>query len=403
MLRSLRATLAAQTGGMPGTFWWLWGGGLVSALATFVFPFLTLYLAGRGFDAQHIGLLVSLLGVGAILAGPLAGTLADRLGRRPAMLGALLGSAAAAAYLGFVRDPLLVAPGVLVFGLSSSMGRPAINATVADLLPRETVVRGFALLYWANNLGIAFSALIGGLLASRSWLGLFLVDALTNVVFAAVIWRRIPESRPAPAPHEPSRGWSAVLGDRALVGFLIAELGFGLIFWQFMFAVPLAMTRQGLGALEFGQVVLVNCLLCVIVQPLAARPLARHSPARVLAFSALLLGAGYGAYALCTTTAQYLLATTLWSIGEVLGLPAASALVAQLAPGDLRGRYQGAFSLSFALAMTAAPILGGALIDRFGTRALWAGCAVLGLAVALAQIWLGAARKASQPSAVPAE
>lgn len=391
---SLRATLAAQTAGMPATFWWLWSGALVSALATFVFPFLTLYLSGHGFDAQRIGLLVSLLGVGAVFAGPLAGTIADRFGRRPAVLGSLVVTAAAAAYLALVRDPLLVAPGVLLYGLASSMGRPAINATVADLLPEGHVARGFALLYWANNLGIGVSALIGGMLASKSWLGLFLVDALTTAVFAAVVWKRVPESRPAPSGAAGARGWSTVLRDRTFAAFLLAQLGFGVVFWQFMFAVPLAMKRQGLGAERFGQVVAVNCLLCVLVQPLAARQLSRHSPTRVLALASLLMGAGYGAYALCTTTLQYLWATGLWSLGEVLGLPAASALVARLAPPDLRGRYQGSFTLTYALSMTLAPIAGGAIIARAGTGPLWLSCAAVGLCVASAQLSLDPAQRA---------
>src|SRR5439155_11444012 len=113
-----------------------------------------------------------------------------------------------------------------------------------------------------------------------------------------------------------------------------------------------------------------------------------------LAAAAILLGAGYGAYAFCTTATQYFLATLVWSLGEVTGLPAASALVARLAPEDLRGRYQGAFSFCMSLAMTAAPILGGSVIDRAGMRAWWGVCLGLGLASALAHLALGAARRA---------
>src|SRR5260370_16424752 len=88
---------------MPRIFWWLWSGALVSSLATFVFPFLALYLMSRGFGAQRTGLLVALLGVGALLAGPVSGTISDHFGRRPAVLIALIGSALAAAWLGGAR------------------------------------------------------------------------------------------------------------------------------------------------------------------------------------------------------------------------------------------------------------------------------------------------------------
>jgi MFS family permease len=380
---------------MPRVFWWLWTGALISSLATFVFPFLALYLTGRGFDAQQTGLLVSLLGVGSIAAGPLAGTIADRFGRRPAVLGALVGSAVAAAFLGFVREPVLVAPGVLLFGLSAAMGYPAINATVADILPRSDVQRAYGLLYWANNLGIGISALVGGMLASKSWLGLFLSDAATTLVFAAIVWRRVPESRPQPVEHaDAERGWSTLLADRALVGFLAAQFAFMLVFWQFQFALPIAMARDGLGTAAYGRVVAVNCILILVTQPFVTKLVQRLDESYALAAAAVLLGAGYGAYAFCSTATQYFLATLVWSAGEVTGLPAASALVARLAPEDLRGRYQGAFSFCMSVAMTVAPIGGGAIIDRAGMHALWGVCLGLGLTSALSHLALGAARRA---------
>jgi MFS family permease len=378
---------------MPRTFWWLWSGALVSSLATFVFPFLALYLTSRGFDAQQTGLLVSLLGVGSLAAGPFAGSIADRFGRRPAVLSALVGSALAAAYLGFVREPAAIAPGVLLFGLCTSMGYPAINATVADILPAADVQRGYGLLYWANNLGIGISALVGGIFASKSWLGLFLADAATTLLFAAIVFRRVPESRPSRSPHETPRGWRTLLADRALTGFLAAMFCFLLVFWQFQFALPIAMARDGLGTAPYGRLVAVNCVLILVVQPFAMRHLQRLDEGWVLAAGAVFLGAGYGAYAFCSTATQYFLATLIWTLGEITALPAASALVAKLAPEDLRGRYQGAFSFCMSLAMTMAPILGGAIIDRAGMRALWGACFAMGLAAALAHLALGAARR----------
>ncbi len=403
-MRSLRSAIAAQFSGMPRIFWWLWSGALVSSLATFVFPFLALYLMSRGFGAQRTGLLVALLGVGSLLAGPVSGTISDHFGRRPAVLIALIGSALAAAWLGVARSVPMVAPGVMVFGLCSSMVYPVVNATVADLMSPDETQRAYGLLYWAQNLGIGISAWLGGAIATRSWLLLFLLDAATTLVFAALVWRRVPETRPAPIAHESGpRGWRSLLADRALIGFLAAMLVAELVFWQFLFALPIAMARDGLSAEQFGRAVAANCLLIVLVQPWSTRALQRFDSGSLLAAFALLLGAGFGAYAACKTAPQYLAATLVWSVGEVVGLPAASALVARLAPTDLRGRYQGAFSLSMSAAMTIAPALGGIVIERFGMQALWMGCLGVGLAVAAAQLALGAARRRMPRSGSPGE
>lgn len=386
----LRAVLAAHAGGLPASFWWLWGGALVSALATFVFPFLTLYLTSHGLGAQRVGLLVALFGAGTLVAGPLGGAIADRAGRRPAMLAALVGTAVSAVFLGAVRAPALIAPGVLAFGITAGMAGPAISATISDVVTAEGRTRAFGLVYWANNLGIGISALVGGALAGRSWTGLFCADAATTLLFAAVVWGRIPETRPAAHGEEP--GWGQLMRDRALLQFLAVQFVFLLVFWQFQFALPLAMTQAGLGAAGYGRALALNCVLVLLLQPFAGRLLSRVEVSRVLAAEAVLLGAGYGAYAFCTSTLQFALATAVWTLGEVAAFPATQSLVADLAPPALRGRYQGAAALCFGVSMTAAPALAGAVIDRAGMRALWAGCLGAGLAVAAAHLALGAVR-----------
>jgi MFS family permease len=105
-------------------------------------------------------------------------------------------------------------------------------------------------------------------------------------------------------------------------------------------------------------------------------------PGYLMALMAVLFGLGYGVNALGGAMWTYALGTTLWTVGEVVGFPAASAVVAEFAPANLRGRYQGAFSMMFGLAMTLGPLLGGHLLTLGGGRLLWTACLVVALAVA---------------------
>jgi MFS family permease len=394
-MHALRRALASHLGGLPGSFWWLWAGALVNALATFVFPFLALYLTSRGLDAQRTGLVVSAFGAGVMAGGPLAGVLADRVGRRPTILAALAGSASAATCLAFLRDPLLVAAAVLAFGVGCGMAHPTFAATVADVTRPGARPRAFGLLHWANNFGTGFSAVVGGAIASRSWLGLFLADAATTAICAFLLWRRVPETRPATdaAAGRPARGYSALLGDRHFLAFFAVQLAFLTVFLQFQLALPVAIVRHGLSPAQFGRILAVNCVLIVLVQPWTGRLLRRFDRAHVLAVAALLVGLGYGAYRSCATELQFALATAVWSLGEIAGLPTALAVVADLAPADLRGRYQGTYSLAFGIAMMASPILGGAVLDRYGPDPLWAACLAAGVAVAAAHLATGRARR----------
>jgi MFS family permease len=397
----IRAALAAHLGGLPARFWWIWAGVFVSALATFVFLFLSVYLTARGLDPRQVGLVVAWFGLGTVAAGPVGGTLADRIGRRPTLLLALVASAACATFLGLVRSPALIAPGVFGFALAASSVFPSLFAAVADVVPEAERPRAFALVYWANNVGGALSSVVGGAVGERSWLALFLADGATSLLFALVVWRRVPESLAAPAarasagaaPPRPDRGWRAVLSDRPFIAFMALFLVFLAVFFQFQLGLPLAMRRAGLDTAQFGRVMAVNGLLIATLSPFAARFLGGRDRGRVLAVGAVLVGSGYGAYALCGPAWQWALATAVWTVGEITTLPVAIALVSDLAPPDLRGRYNGLYALAFGVGQTLAPLVGGTVLAGAGRRALFGGCLAVCLAVAVGHLVLGAARR----------
>ena len=50
---------------LPPTYWWLFAGMFIMSLATFVFPFLALFLGTRGFSPSQVGLIVGLFGAGS--------------------------------------------------------------------------------------------------------------------------------------------------------------------------------------------------------------------------------------------------------------------------------------------------------------------------------------------------
>ncbi len=392
----LRRAVAEIAGGLPAAYWWIWAGALVSNLCSFVFPFLALYLTAQGMTVEAAGTIVSLFGAGAVVAGPLGGILADRLGRRPTMLLSLTGGAVAAGLLGFLRAPGAIAAAVFTLGVVGPLFRPAMQASVADLVPPEGRPRAYGLVYWAVNLGYAIAYAAGGALAQVSYLGLFLADAATTGVFALIVWRKVPESRPADAAREvgnPLRGLAAPLGDGVFARFLLLNVCFGLVFMQLAVALPIDMRDHGISPAGFGALMALNGALIVLLQPFSGRLTARRDPSRVLALAALLVGVGYGAFAAGGRPWLYALGIAVFTIGEIGHMPVANALVADLSPLALRGRYQGAFSLTWGIALFAAPALGSLVMGRAGATALWAGCLGLGAIVAAGHLRAAAARR----------
>ena len=393
----LRSLVAAHFGALPPVFWWLWTGALVSALATFVFPFLALFLSARGLPLSQVGLTVSLFGAGAVLASPIGGWCADRAGRRPTLLIALTAASLITAALAFLHAPLAIAAFVFLFGLSINAVRPAILATVADVVPAGSRLHAYGLSYWANNVGAAVSLVLGGLLAAQGWTLLFLADAATTLAFAALAYFRVPETHPASKegapPAAPDGGWPQVLADRSLVALLLLDLCFVVTFCQFQVTAPVDMAAHGLSPAAFGRVMAVNGVLIALLQPFAARLTRGLDSGVLLALGAALVGFGYGAYALCSVEWHYMLATALWTLGEILSLPTVGALVAGLAPAALRGRYHGLYGLTFGVGMTLSPVLGSAFMERFGARSLWSACLLLSLLVGALHLVIAGPRR----------
>ncbi|HET7502560.1 MAG TPA: MFS transporter [Kofleriaceae bacterium] len=390
----------------------LFWGTLVNRAANFVAVFLALHLTqDLAISEATAGWIVGCWGIGSWLASPVAGVLTDRIGRRTTMLlGLVLGGLCVLA-IAFAADLRLLFVLAFVGGATQQLFYPACNAAIADVVPPPDRPRAYGRIYWAVNLGLAIGFAVGGVVPDRYLWLLFVVDAGTTFACAALIAWRVPETRPAAAHHEPAlRGLVRVATDRPFLVFACLHLAALVVFTQFQLGLPLDMKAHGHGSRSFAWLMAFNCAGVVAIQPWLTQRLRRFDGSRLLAISSALFGLGYGLNALVPALARslsdlglggahpwglalYLAGAALWTVGEVVGFPVASTLVADLAPVALRGRYQGAFAMVWGLSMALSPILGGQGIDQIGAPALWALCLGVGLAVAAGHLLAAPARR----------
>jgi MFS family permease len=286
-------------------------------------------------------------------------------------------------------------------GLAIDLYRPAVSALVADLVSPADRPRAFALLYWAINLGVSIAAVLGGALAERGYWLLFVFDAATCLVFAALIARGVPETRPARVPGDRG-GYSATLRDPLLLGLAGVVVAGSVVYMQCFVTLPLVITADGLGPSAYGVIYAVNPLAVIIVQPLTLRWLTRLSLVRVYAGSVLLTGLGFGLTAFAHSIPAYAATVLVWTLGEIAFNAVGPTLVADIAPAHLRGRYAGVIGLAFGASALIAPLAGTAVLEHLGDWALWAGCFALGVLAAAAVFALGPAinhRRAAAPAA----
>ncbi|MFI2642656.1 MDR family MFS transporter [Streptomyces sp. NPDC018610] len=383
--RAARETVS----GLPREFWWLWTSTLVNRLGAFVATFMALYLTlDRGYSASYAGLVASLHGLGGVVSSLGGGVMADRLGRRPTLLVAQASTAVFVALLGFVRDPVSIAGVAFLVGMASNASRPAVQAMMADIVRPEDRVRAFSLNYWAINLGFAVSSMAAGFIAEFSYRAGFLIESGMTMVCAVVVFLKLPESRPdkgldggsGEGAAVPRVGLATVLRDRRFMAVVGLSFLVALVFQQGSVGLPVAMGRAGFTPADYGLAVAVNGVLIVALQIPVTRFIEHRDPRRLLVISSLLAGYGFGLTAFAGSVGVYALTVCVWTLGEMVNAPTQTGLVVQLSPAHGRGRYQGVYTLSWSLAALVAPLMSGAVIDRFGAEWLWGMCAVVGTA-----------------------
>jgi MFS family permease len=394
------AWLRTMVSGLPRAFWYLWLGTLINRIGIFVIPFLSLFLTSqRGLTTERATFAVSLYGIGSFTAQIAGGFLADRIGRRLTMVISLFGSAAILMILSALTDYTQIAVTVLLLGLLTDLYRPASSALIADTVPPEGRAHAYSLRYWAINLGASIGLSLGGVLASHSYLLLFIGDAGTTFLFGLIILLFVAETHPgkqktshgsADKPHLAAKSATSQPDVRGvgLFVFLFAGLAFitASVYVQNDVTLPLAMRANGFSAIDYGSVVALNGIVIVLVSLPLNRYLTRYSRFLVIASAALLTGIGFGLYALPNTLGLYALGVVIWTIGELIFAPLATTIIANLVPPNRMGFYQGIFGASYGLAAFAGPATGGFLYAHYGATTLWIACLVLCCIISMAYL-----------------
>ncbi|MFJ6483309.1 MFS transporter [Streptomyces sp. NPDC091682] len=371
---------------------------------TMAYPFLTPHLlGGGGLDPAGAGLVVTGFGIGALAADLAAGRLLGRLHPYALMRAGLLLGAAAVAVVPLLHGLPALAAGVLLWGFAYEIVTPAAYAaTIAGSRPEQRKV-AFSCYRLAINLGLSAGPLLGALLYALDPHSVFWANALCVLAAAALLHLR-RERRPAGVgPYADTGSGGGTGNDAAPHGTLRPTAAERTRFWtafglslpiQLAYALPSVFVAAhvivGLGLPGYwaGVVFTVNAVGIVLFEvPVNIRTAGVGHLATLLIGYAL-AGAGFLLMALADTGPELVLATLLWTAGEVVVFPALLDYVSRL-PGPAPDRTMGLFSSGVNLAFIAAPQLALHLSAPGHPGAPWAAA---GAAVCAACLLLLAAR-----------
>jgi predicted MFS family arabinose efflux permease len=339
------------------------------------------------------------------VVGYLGGHLSDRLGRRPLILAGWGGQALCAPALFLVGTHVwagLVVAGA--FPALGALGNAADQAIVADLVPPERHEAAYASVRVAANLGVSLGPPLGGLLLvgsdwGRLWLGV--------TVLAAAAWaigyRYVPRGGHFVSDTPPRSGsLRLIVADRPFLLFMASSMLATMTYVAFETLLPISITTaHGVSPATWGFLVVVNPIFVTVLQLRLTQAVAGISAALKLGIAMPLMGVPFLLLDVASGVTVVLCVVVLFVIGEMLWVPTSQAVVAAMAPADLRGTYMGVFGSSWSVGWALTPFLGLQVRHGYGDATMWVCVAVVG---ALAGIFglLAARGRAGSAVASPA-
>ncbi|WP_329242568.1 MFS transporter [Actinoallomurus sp. NBC_01490] len=350
-------------------------GNLISNLAAFLNAFLVLFLTGQGFSAGESGVVLMALMVGRISGSAVGGSVADRIGYRWVVTGSMAGTAVLTAAIVHVPNVWVGALVACGAGLTANAYRPAAMAWIVAETPKDRHVMVFSLLRLTFNVGSTVGPLGAALLlAYASYDALFYVDAATSLAFGAVAFAALgPGREPAPAAagktakQEERPGYGRVLADRR---FLLVVLGLfltALAYIQSSAALPLFVKGSGHSAQVYATLLTVNGFMVIACEVLLSKWTQRLPIGVPMAAGMALLGVGHLLYTGPSPVAMLVLATVVWTFGEVVAAPSMMAYPGLVAPPALRARYIGAATTPQQVGYAVGPLIGTAGWHAWGS------------------------------------
>lgn len=367
----------------------LQAGGLVNSFGNgAVLPFIFIYLHNvRGIALGVVGLIVATNAVTSLVAGPVFGTLVDRFGGKRMLATALVILAFGYAGFALIHEPWQGFAVAVVSGIGVGGFWPSQSTLLTGLTPREQRPAAFAMQRVVMNLGIGIGALVGGLIASSdspgTFTALFLIDAVTFIVYLGIMLAFVPEPALGGGARPPgaSGSYRDVLRHRAFVAVIALNALFIFAGYSGFDVLPVyAKNEAGLSETQIGVLFFVNTVVIVLAQlPIARLARGRRRMPAIALFGLLwasawivvpVAGGASEQAALLLLTA----AMVVFALGQCLHGAVQAPLVADLAEPRLLGRYMALSALSWQVGFALGPAVGG-----------------VGLSVSPTGVWLGAA------------
>ncbi len=387
----------------PRTFWIVILGMFIDKLGgMLVFPFFGLYITSKyNVGMTEVGLLFTIFAVTGVFGSLIGGALTDKFGRKVIIIFGLAISSISSLMLAFAPNLNFIYLAGFIVGLFGNVAGPAHQAMIADILPEDKRTDGFGILRVIANLAVVIGPAIGGLLAARSYTLLFMIDIVTSLITAVIIFLLVPETKPVPTsdPGEKTQadqtiletlaGYLKVTKDQIYLIFIFGSLLMVLAYMQMNTTLSVFLRDDhGIPERGYGLLLSLNASMVVLFQFWITRKIKRFAPMKVMTWGMVIYAVGFSMYGFVSSIPLFILAMVIITIAEMLVSPVGQAVVAKLSPEDMRGRYMAVYGFSWTIPTAFGPLAAGFIMDNYNSNWVWYACGIIMLLSASIFAWL---------------
>jgi len=366
-------------GGLSPNTWWLSLVMLINRSGTMVVPFMTIYMTDNiGVGIGKATLVTSLFGLGAVIGALAGGKIADKAGFYFVQQATLIGGGLLFILLGRMESYTSICVVMFFLGMINEAFRPANAVAIAHFSKEQNRARSYSLNRLAINLGWALGGSIGGFLAQHNIKLIFIVDGISNIAAAVVLYFVLAPSRNEGSriikPDVKEKGPS-VYADKTYLWFTVLIFFFAFCFFQlFVTLPPFYHSQWGLSKEHIGLIMGANGLLIVLFEMIIVFSLEKkRAHLTYIIRGVFLVGLSY--FALNILGLPYgmlaILSMLLITFGEIISMPFMNSYWIERTTAQNRGQYAALYTVAWSAAQIIGPAVCGQVAEHWNYTALW--------------------------------